>query len=182
VSANCEKTRTFSRGCCFDSRSKSAFSFASCSGAHSPASSRMATSASASRRRCFARSSRKSPEESQRNRVLRAPVLGVDLAARRETLPPSGVRWSPSRPEECPRTSPRPCRPRPHPARERRATRPPGCRGQRKAAVDRVEEDVVAQHVPLHGEQEGRAAALEPLEQVRPAEPRQSLPGTREPL
>ena len=59
---------------------------------------------------------------------------------------------------------------------------PLGAEGQRKAAVDRVEEDVVAQHVPLHGEQEGRAAALEPLEQVRPAEPRQSLPGTREPL
>ena len=52
--------------------------------------------------------------------------------------------------------------------------------GQRQGMVEGVQKDEIAQHVPLHRQQKGVAAALQPLEQVGPAEAHQALARARQ--
>ncbi len=47
--------------------------------------------------------------------------------------------------------------------------------------AQRLQEDVVAEHVPLHRSKERRSAGLQALEEVRQAEPLEPAPGLREP-
>ena len=55
-----------------------------------------------------------------------------------------------------------------------------GADGERQAVLQRVEIDVIAQNVATHREQEGVAAAFEPLEQVGAAEADEALAGAGE--